>query len=130
MRRLLVALIASVSSIAFTQIASAADLPTKAPALVAPIASGWTGWYIGGELGAKSVSDNWNTTCVQLGGPFTCGSALNSVVFPGAPDSTASNRFNTTGVRYGLYLGAMYQVNPTWVVGLEGDYGFYNQSSS
>lgn len=53
MCRLPVALIAVVSTIALTQIASAADLPRKAPALVPapPPAISWTGFYVGLNAG-------------------------------------------------------------------------------
>ncbi|HEY6024829.1 MAG TPA: outer membrane beta-barrel protein [Pseudolabrys sp.] len=52
MRRLSIAVLASVSTVAFTQITSAADLPTKM-AVKAPMASGipWTGFYVDGGLG-------------------------------------------------------------------------------
>jgi outer membrane immunogenic protein len=64
------------------------------------------------------------------GGPFTCGSALNNIVFPGAPDSSASHKFTTSNFRYGFYVGAMSQVYTNWVVGFEADVGFYNKSST
>lgn len=110
----------------------AADMPYKAPMAAPVAASGWNGWYVGGQLGFKSVTNDWTTNCVDAGGaPLgTCGSPLSQVVFPGAPDSSASNRFTTSGFRYGLYAGAMSQVYTNWVVGIEGDVGFYNQSST
>src|SRR5215831_15704046 len=102
----------------------AADLlKAPAPALVAP---SWSGWYIGGEVGEKWVTNDWSTNCIQGGGTATCGSALNRVPFqgfPGAPDSSAS--FKPSGVRGGVYAGAMFQFNPSWVIGVEGDYAFY-----
>jgi len=108
----------------------AADMPFKAPMAVPVAASGWNGWYVGGQLGFKSVTDDWTTNCVQGGGLATCGNALNAIQFPGAPDSSASNRFTTSNFRYGFYAGAMSQVLTTWVVGIEGDVGFYNKSST
>jgi outer membrane immunogenic protein len=107
----------------------AADMPLKAPAPVL-VAPSWTGWYIGADVGGKWVTDDWNTTCVQLGGAITCGTPRNNAVFPGAPDATAAHSFETSGVRAGVYAGAMFQVNPSWVFGIEGDYGFYDQSST
>src|ERR1700719_3516632 len=107
----------------------AADLPLKAPAAV-PYVSGWDGWYIGGQVGGKWMTNDWDTNCVQLGGGVTCGTARNAVVFPGAPDSSASHSFKTSGVRAGVYAGAMFQVNPSWVLGIEGDYAFYSKSST
>src|SRR5262249_18416088 len=114
-------------AVTFASPAFAADL-LKAPA--APLAPSWSGWYIGGEVGGKWVTDDWTTTCVQGGGSATCGTLLNSILFPGAPDATASNSFKTSGLRAGVYVGAMSQISPTWVLGIEGDYAFYNQSSS
>jgi len=110
----------------------AADLPYRAPMAVPVAASGWNGWYVGGQLGFKSVTNDWTTNCVDAGGaPLgTCGSPLSLIALPGAPDSSASNRFTTSGFRYGLYAGAMSQVYTNWVVGIEGDVGFYNQSST
>lgn len=108
----------------------AADMPYKAPMAVPVAASGWNAWYVGGQLGFKSVTDDWTTNCVQGGGLATCGNGLNAILFPGAPDSSASNRFTTSDFRYGLYAGAMSQVYTSWVVGIEGDVGFYNKSST
>jgi outer membrane immunogenic protein len=107
----------------------AADL-LKAPA-AAPAVPSWTGFYIGAEFGGKWVTDDWGTNCIQGGGIFTCGSPANAiplVSFPGAPDSSAS--FHTSGFRGGGYLGAMFQVNPNWVFGIEGDYAYSNESAS
>ena len=63
MRSLSIAVIASASAIALTQIASAADLPRKAPAYTPPPlppAFTWTGCYIGahagGGWGDKTIS--------------------------------------------------------------------------
>jgi outer membrane immunogenic protein len=108
--------------------AFAADL-LKAPA-AAPVAPSWNGWYIGGEVGDKWVKDDWTSPCVQDGKLLACGTRdhNNQFAFPGAPDSAHS--FTTSGVRAGVYAGAMFQVNPTWVVGIEGDYAFYDESSS
>jgi outer membrane immunogenic protein len=50
MRRLSLAFIAAISTMAFTQIASAADLPRKAPAYTPPPPApvyNWTGFYVG-----------------------------------------------------------------------------------
>ncbi len=87
----------------------AADMPYKPPIPVPVVASGWTGFYAGGELGFKSVTDDWTTNCVDAGGaPLgTCGSPFSLIVLPGAPDSSASNKFSTANFRYGAYVGFM-----------------------
>jgi outer membrane immunogenic protein len=59
MRPLLIAVAAAASTIAFTQIASAADLPRKAPVYAPPPPTSvysWTGFYVGGNIG-----DGWGS---------------------------------------------------------------------
>src|SRR6266849_9143245 len=88
----------------------AADL-LKAPA--APLAvPSWNGWYIGGEVGGKWVTEDWGTKCIQGGAAQF--DVCPSSIFVGAPDSSAT--FKTSGVRAGVYAGAMVQVNPSWVL--------------
>jgi outer membrane immunogenic protein len=55
---------------------------------------------------------------------------LNALVFPGAPDPSASNGFRTSGLRYGIYAGWMFTAYNQWVLGFEGDYAWHNQSQS
>lgn len=111
--------------------AFAADMPVKATIAPAVVASNWNGFYVGGQLGAKWLTNDWNTTCVQGGGLFfTCGSDLNAIIFPGQPDSSAANSFKTSGLRTGIYAGVMAQLYPNWVVGAESDYAFYHESST
>jgi len=111
----------------------AADMPVKAPPLMPTAAVyNWSGVYVGGEVGGKWTTDNWTTTCVDAGGfPLgLCGSPLSLIAFPGAPDSTAANAFKTSGLRAGVYVGADTQVNSSWVLGFEGDWGANKQSST
>jgi outer membrane immunogenic protein len=107
----------------------AADLvPYKAPVVEV---SSWNQWYVGGEVGNKWGKDDWTTTCLQGGGPLgLCGSALNNQHFPLGPDVSSPHTFDTSGVRAGVYLGATYQVAPSWVMGFEGDYAFSKASST
>ena len=125
--------LASVLALTISTPLFAADMPVKAPPLAPPAAVyDWTGIYIGGEVGGKWTKDNWNTTCVDAGGaPLgLCGSAVSLAAFPGAPDSTAGNTFKTSGLRAGVYAGLDIQVSPSWVVGLEGDWAGYKQSTT
>jgi len=103
MSRVLVAFIAAVSAIAVTQVASAADMPVKAPITKAPIAAppyDWTGVYVGGHLGYL-----WGRTRVEDNGVVT---------EPGA---------KTDGVIGGVLAGYNWQTGP-FVLGLEGDFGW------
>jgi outer membrane immunogenic protein len=104
MRRLSVALIAAVSTVAFTQIASAADMPVKAPAYNAPVATAynWTGCYIGGHVGygwgRKHNTDNSNSD-------WFLGQAID---------------VDTHGVLGGGQVGCNYQFTSNFVIGIEG----------
>jgi outer membrane immunogenic protein len=124
--------LAGVLALTLTSPLFAADMPVKAPLLAPAVVYNWTGFYSGGEAGWKSTTDNWNTTCVDAGGPplGTCGSALSLIDFPGAPDGSANNSFKTSGFRPGVYGGVQSQFSTSWVVGVEADYGFYNKTST
>src|SRR4029453_6665308 len=72
MKRVAITAIAAICTIAFTQIASAADMPAKAP-IIAPVAPvSWTGFYVGGNVGyswGKADTDqNTNATIVSFPG--------------------------------------------------------------
>jgi outer membrane immunogenic protein len=99
MRRLRIAVIAAVSSVAFTLIASAADMSVKAPRFApppVPIVFSWTGPYIGATAG-------WG-----WGESHQCG--------PGACSAT----YDIDGGIAGGTIGYNWQVN-NWVAGLEAD---------
>ena len=61
---------------------------------------------------------------------MTCSNPLNAGYFPGGPDSTNNPSMKNSGVRPGIYAGAMFQVGSYWVFGLEGDYAFYNKTAT
>jgi outer membrane immunogenic protein len=105
MRRWSIAALAAVSSIAITQIASAADLPVREPVYRAPaavVASSWSGFYVGGHVGYF-----WGRTRAEEDG---------EVIEPGA---------KTNGVIGGVLAGVNWQTGPV-VLGLEGDIGWTN----
>jgi outer membrane immunogenic protein len=112
--------------------AIAADLPMKAPPPPPAVVYDWSGFYVGAQFGGKWNNDGWTTTCINAGGPplGTCGSPLSLIVFPGAPDATAGQSFTNSGFRWGFYGGYNYQVTQSWLVGVEGDIGFYNRSTT
>ncbi len=112
--RLQVALIAAVSTVALTQIASAADLPRKAPAAApaAPVYT-WTGCYIGGNVGGA-----WS----RQTGDFAAVPAVEQV--PGTINQ------NDSSVIGGVHLGCNYQFDPKFVVGVEGDWSWTGLNGS
>jgi len=120
MRHLSVALIAAASSVAFTQIGSAADLPVKATAPVAAPLYNWAGPYAGIAGGVvwghskqtdPGVPCDFFGTCVEVTAPIGDGS------------------YAVTGGIIGGTLGYNWQQGP-WVYGLEGDYSWADASGS
>jgi outer membrane immunogenic protein len=100
MRRFQCAALAAVAVIGFASIASAADLPVKAPPM-APVAApvySWTGCYVGGNLGG--AWKGWRSAETDNG--FV------------EVDKTAS------GFVGGGQIGCDYQFAPQWVVGVQG----------
>lgn len=113
--RLPAALIATISAIALTQIASAADLPRKAPAAAPPPAPvyTWTGCYIGGNVGGAWSRQTGDVVAVP---------AVNQV-----PQTIDQNDSSVIG---GVHLGCNYQFDPRWVVGVEGDWSWTSLNGS
>lgn len=89
-------------------VASAADMPLKAPR--APYAAGysWTGLYIGGEFGGGWATQQ--TTVVTAPGAA-----------PAFPAGTVLSSENLSGILGGGYAGYNYQMNNI-VVGIDGFY--------
>jgi outer membrane immunogenic protein len=106
MHRLSAALIAAVSTIALTQIASAADLPVKAPVYKAPVATpaySWTGFYVGAHAG---YGFGFAKTTEPLETDFLGG----------------------RGFIGGLLAGYNYMLTPRWLLGIEGDASWSNMA--
>ena len=115
MRRFQCAALAAVSVIGFASVASAADLPVKAPAYKAPIAApvyNWTGFYIGGNVGG-----GWGTTNIG----YVANDPMSAVFFSGGGTPNVSS-VKTSGALGGVQLGYNWQFAPTWVAGLEADF--------
>lgn len=109
MRRSTLAAIAAVSTITFTQIASAADLPRKAPAYTPPPAPvySWTGFYLGGHGGCGRVHQNISRITVEDDEP---------------PESAFVNiGSNAGGCFGGGQIGYNYQFANNVVLGIEAD---------
>jgi outer membrane immunogenic protein len=97
--------------------AFAADMPAKATySTPVPVASSWTGFYAGGNVGygwqdptVTFAGNDPNTICVFSG-----------CLAGGTPVGPAS--YNLKGVTGGIQAGYNWQVDPRWVVGLETDF--------
>jgi outer membrane immunogenic protein len=127
MRRLSIALIAAFVAVAFTQTASAADLPRKAPDPIspAPIPYGWTGFYAGFDIGAGRMSQQ-DYTFTDLGGAAfdTCG-PCGAFYDPAALSGGSKN-----GLVGGFHGGYNWQFAPAWLLGVEGDLTWTNLNHS
>jgi outer membrane immunogenic protein len=108
MRRLSIAIIAAALTVVCAQVASAADMPVKAPRPVAapPPVYNWTGFYVGGHVGYL-----WGRTHVEEDGVVT---------EDGVP---------TNGVVGGALAGYNWQYNQ-FLFGLEGDFGWTNANGT
>ena len=103
MRPLSIAVIASASAIALTQIASAADLPRKAPAYTPPPlppAFTWTGCYIGAHAGG-----GWGDKTISV-----------PSLLPGVSETG-----HVDGFLGGGQVGCNLQFGGNWVIGIEGE---------
>ncbi len=107
MRRLSIALIAAASTMALTQIASAADLPRKAPVYTPPPAPvyNWTGFYAGVNVGFGGNNFKY---------PFDATDGVTTV--------SGEAEVHSSGFLGGGQIGYNWQFAPTWVAGLEADF--------
>jgi outer membrane immunogenic protein len=97
--------------------AAAADLPMKAPPMVAPMMPppfSWTGCYIGGNVGGAWSRRSADEATIPIG--FNAG--------PGSVDLDGS------GFIGGGHIGCNYQFSGNWVVGIEGDWSGTNIDNS
>jgi outer membrane immunogenic protein len=94
-------MLSSVAAIALPAGAFAADMPMKAYAPApAPVVYNWTGFYIGGVIGAGRTK--WGRDGFYDTNPV-------------------SDSFTDSAVSAGGTVGYNWQVSPTWLVGIEGD---------
>ena len=123
MRYLSPAAFAFVSTIAFTQIAMAADMPAKAPAYTAPAAYNWTGWYVGVNAGgAWGKSDDPTTTVFSPIGYFA------STSIP-AVNAVGAQSTDLSGFTGGIQGGYNWQWS-NLVTGIEADFVYFGLRGS
>jgi outer membrane immunogenic protein len=120
MKRFAIALLAmTVGSIMVfvAQGANAADLPSKAPAYVQPLpAYSWTGFYAGLNIGYGAGRSSLSYSTFSL--------------TPIPPYVVQSADLSVAGVIGGGQIGYNWQLQSNWLVGLEADLQWANQSGS
>ncbi len=94
------------------------DLPAKSQRMPQAPVAGWTGFYIGGQLGG-----GWGDRTVTYAGDDPSSVALingaNGFV---GQQGVPTHSFNMSGITGGVELGYNWQFAPSWVVGLEADF--------
>jgi outer membrane immunogenic protein len=119
MRRIHCATFAAVVVVGFASVASAADMPIKAPIVNAPVAVpyNWTGCYVGVNGGY-----GWNNGHSTYQDPNTTSDPINQIPFVGGatalfiPGPSPSEKGSLGGVT----AGCNWQ-RQQWVFGIEGD---------
>jgi outer membrane immunogenic protein len=129
MRRLSLLSITTVSTLALTQLTSAADLPTKAPVVPPPVPAiyNWTGFYVGGNVGGAWSAGDVNYTVppsLTGGAPDTPQGDAGLAALAGAHTHVSASGF-TGGVQAGYNL----QFNNI-VVGAEVDFNARSLNNS
>ena len=85
----------------------------------AAVADTWTGVYLGGTIGRRTIDAKWETTCLSDGFPgLSCPDG-------GFPERLANDnpaRLGARDARFGVYSGAQLQLQ-NFVLGIEGDWG-------
>ena len=118
MRRLSIAVIAVISTVALTQIAVAADIPVKAP--IAPVTApyNWTGFYAGANVGYSwgRSNNDWDIFARDLGG----GGPLCAPAPGFAFCATGSDSNKLNGAIGGLQAGYNWQ-RGNYLIGIETD---------
>ncbi len=117
-QRSLTVALAGIAAVAFAQLASAADLPRKAPAYAPPPVFSWTGFYVGGTVGAS-----WTTADVSLNTINGTPALYDPVDIPSL-DAFGSSSLSQTNAVFGAKAGYNQQWN-AWVLGLEGDISWF-----
>jgi outer membrane immunogenic protein len=119
MKKILIGTVA-LSAFGLANVASAADMPLKAPPIV-PVVYNWTGCYIGANGGWKWARFNESVT-----------TAAGSVVIPGiglvpfpAGEVDLDHPTASSGV-VGGQVGCRWENAEHWVFGIEGDFDWTN----
>jgi outer membrane immunogenic protein len=116
--------------------AMAADLPLKTPAPPAP-SYNWTGFYLGAGVGMRSTLVDASVTAATIDQSVNTGLPAGiSVPIPSAAQCARlggcipGEPLDNTAFRGSVYAGWNWQVSPQWVLGVEGDVGWANKTTT
>lgn len=97
----------------------AADLPTKAPIVAAPVVYSWAGFYIGGNVGAAWQHASFSSTLIGCN-IVGCANNLPHIGFDPAIAAAGTGSNTKVGFTGGGQIGYNWQIN-TLVLGVEAD---------
>jgi outer membrane immunogenic protein len=119
MKKILIGTVA-LSAIGLANVASAADMPLKAPPII-PVVYNWTGCYVGGNAGWKW--GRFNESVDTAGGS----SLIPGVgLVPFAPGHVDLDHATGTSGALGGQIGCRWENAEHWVFGVEGDFDWTN----
>jgi len=122
MSRVIVAFcLGGILSLGACSFASGAEVIPKAAADIR-VSQNWSGFFAGASLGARFADNDWRTSDVM---PLLCSVGL--CFFPSAG---TGGSMNSAAGRVGAYGGYNWQVTPTWLVGIESDFGSASNSKT
>jgi len=110
-----------------------ADLDLRAPPAALP---NWSGLYVGIGVGARANAVDANATSATVGTP-PVPIAL-SIAASGDPNALAfwqqqqgaQQYLDTIALRGGIYAGWNFQMGPSYVMGVEADFAYANETAS
>lgn len=109
--------------------ANAGDLPPAMP-VKAPMqaATDWSGFYLGLGVGMRSTQPDVRVNEIAING--VGGLAATCAFLAPLGGCVTSQPLNDTALRANFYSGFNWQFAPQWVVGIEGDYGYADKTTS
>jgi len=110
--------------------ANAADLPPVIP-VKAPMlqpAPGWSGFYVGLGVGMRSTQPDVRVNEIAINGVETLNAFC--AVLASFGGCVTGQPLNDTVLRANFYSGFNWQIAPQWVVGIEGDYGYADKTTT
>jgi outer membrane immunogenic protein len=119
------AAVAMIATVSMGTAASAADMPLKAPPPV--VSAGWSGFYIGLGAGFRATTVDAKTVSYLRSGIDQIANCPNVVVFGGC---VLGEPLNSAAIRVTSYFGFNWQIAPRWLVGLEGDVGLAERTTT
>ena len=94
----------------------------------AAVGSSWSGPYLGLGLGARSTQTDATVTSFTRGNSNTL--AAHCATASQIGGCVTSEPLNDSAFRINPYAGFNWQIAPRWVLGVEGDFGFANKTTT